>query len=469
MTDQQPPQRQQPPGSSGNDYDPNCPPPPPPPPPACPDPCAEPPKWGPPEIRKECCTNDHDCCGDGPTCCGWFDVDDPCVRAASADCGGEWTQITCTCTSSNEKCGCDDWDCGGYPRPTCVPCKPCEGLTPGDTPTPGDGGGGDGTCSDQLRRDLGALQKDIATQKAEQAARQAKIEADNKRQGELADLIGKFDGFVATYRTARPALLCREDCLSRFYRDTSKAFEKLSADCLKQLQAAINAELCAVEKVKCCQKNLESKLSTTTRLLWEKQEADRKLAKVEDGFKNIKAFDVWLGARFGKLEALVKDITPLLSDKDPQKLNSAFYLFYWKFVPLLCGCFPVAICCTDKNAPTDGGTTTDPKDYGKSTSRGGDGGTNPAPKSPHLGCGPGDWRPSVIDDETLRQLLCCAWYEVLKKRDEAQQRNGAVEAVKASLEYIKTQVPKDDAVDEKVKGRVEKIKCATAVTGPTAR
>jgi hypothetical protein len=176
-------------------------------------------------------------------------------------------------------------------------------------------------------------------------------------------------------------------------------------------------------------------------LVWEKQDADRRLAKVEDAFKNIKAFDTWVGARFTKLEALVKEITPLLGDKDPQKLNIAFYLFFWKFVPLLCGCFPVAICCGDASTPPPDGS-----------------------KSPHIGCGRGDWRPSVIDDETLRKLLCCAWYEVLEQRDEAQQKNAAVEAVKASLDYIKSQVPKDDAVDDTIEGRIEKIKCAAATT-----
>src|SRR5262245_46653477 len=87
---------------------------PPPPPPPCPDPCDEKPPWGPPEIRQECCTH-NPCCPEGTRCCTWESVEDPCVKAASADCGLPWTKITCTCESSNPDCDCQEW-CGSYPE-----------------------------------------------------------------------------------------------------------------------------------------------------------------------------------------------------------------------------------------------------------------------------------------------------------------------------------------------------------------
>ena len=91
-TPQRPPQ----PGTMASRPDDPYPPPPPPPPP-CPEPCEEPP-WGPPKIRPECCPDDRECCppdAHGGRPCTWNEVDDPCVRAASAECGGEWTKITC--------------------------------------------------------------------------------------------------------------------------------------------------------------------------------------------------------------------------------------------------------------------------------------------------------------------------------------------------------------------------------------
>src|SRR5574341_543809 len=91
-------------GPRGKDADDGCPPPPPPP---CPDPCDQERPWGPPRIRPECCPRDRECCPeDDQSYCTWDEVDDPCVRASSADCGLAWTQLKCKCESTNEDCNC---------------------------------------------------------------------------------------------------------------------------------------------------------------------------------------------------------------------------------------------------------------------------------------------------------------------------------------------------------------------------
>src|SRR5262245_53289628 len=102
----------------------------------CPDPCDQKPPWGPPQIRPECCPKRTCCPDDGKQCCTWEEVDDPCIRAISADCDVPWTMITCKCESSNKDCNCEVWGCGSYPPCKCVPCKPCEGLIP-DPKDPG--------------------------------------------------------------------------------------------------------------------------------------------------------------------------------------------------------------------------------------------------------------------------------------------------------------------------------------------
>ena len=90
----------------------------------CPDPCDQKPPWGPPQIRPECCPT-HTCCPDeGKQCCTWEEVDDPCIRAASANCNVPWTKITCKCESSNKDCNCEVWGCGELHRSTGAR-KPC--------------------------------------------------------------------------------------------------------------------------------------------------------------------------------------------------------------------------------------------------------------------------------------------------------------------------------------------------------
>ena len=367
------------------------------------------------------------------------------MRAASADCGLPWTKLTCKCESSNAECNCDEWDCGGFPDGMCVPCKPCEGLTPdGDDPTTGcEDPDGDGCNSDELRRQLEALKKCISSQQAEKAKIDADIKARQEREKELTALISTFDVIVDKYKAERHKLICREDCLKGFYRDTAKVFEKFPKECLEDLEKAINAELCALEKAKCCQKNLEWKLEKVTRLIWERQEAEKAWKKAEDAFKAIKDLPKWMGDQFTELEALKDQIAQALNDKDPQKHKVAFYLFYWRFVPGLCKRFKVAICCETKEADGAGVSENGP--------------------AVHIGCTPGDWHPSVIDVEILRKLICCAWDYVRAQKQNFHDKTAAVETAKHNLEFVKKQI--EDAaktLEDRIKSRIEQVVCAAA-------
>jgi hypothetical protein len=379
-------------------------------------------------------------------------VDDPCVRASSADCGIPWTKLTCTCESSNTDCTCDEWECGGYPHGQCVPCKPCEGLIPedGDTDPGGcEDPGLEGCNSDQLRRQLDALKKCISSQKGEKAKIDADIKAREDREKELTALVAAFDELVKAYRDNRQKLICREDCLNGFHRDYTKVFQdpqRFPEGCLKDLQTAINAELCAVEQAKCCQKNLDGKLKRVTKLLAEKEDAEKALRKAEDAFKAIKELHKWIADQFAALETLRDQIVQALNDADPQKHKWAFYQFYWKFVPQFCRRFPVAICC-DKPAATTAAAAATETDAAR------------------IGCKAGDWHPSVVTDEILRQLICCAWDYVRARKQDVQDRTEAVERTTRNLDFIKTQIPDDKALDARIKAKLEKVTCAPASSG----
>ncbi len=431
--------------------DDGCPPPTPPPcpPPPCPDPCDQDRPWGPPKIRPECCPEDRKCCPDGKSrCCNWDEVDDPCVRAASADCGGEWTKLKCKCESSNEKCKCDEWDCGCYPQGTCVPCEPCDGLLPTDPGQPGgcDDPGRTDCTSDELRKQLEALKKCISSQTTEQAKIAAEIKARQERQDELAKLITAFDAIVEKYKTERHKLICREDCLKGFHRDITKVFQDRSRfpeACLTEMQKAINAELCTLEKERCCQKNLEGKLSKSTKLIWEQTQADQNKAKAIDAFAAIQDLPKWMGDQFTALETLKDQIAQALNDKDPEKHKYAFYLFYWQFVPGLCKCFKVAICCKkDEN-----------EQYGKDEA------------AAHIGCQPGDWHPSYITVAKLKKLICCAWDFVRAAKEAAHKAAAAVQTAKDNLAFITTKAA-DDAktLDARIKSGLEKVTCTSSAS-----
>jgi len=438
----------------GRDKDEECqPPPPPPPPPPCPDPCDDDPPWGPPHIRPECCPDDRQCCPeDERGYCTWDEATDPCVRASS--CGGDWTKIDCKCHSSNEQCNCEEWDCGCYPQGGCVPCKPCEGLLPEGDPTGGcdDPGRDDCTAAD-LRKQLDALQHCISSQEGEKAKIEADITARKQRETDLKTLVGTFDGIVEKYKNERQKLICSEDCLKGFYRDMTRVFHdkyKFPDGCLQKLQDAINVELCRLEREKCCQKNLEGKLTKVTRLIWEQQQADANLAKAQDAFTILQDLAKWIGDQFTDLDNLKTQIIAALNDDDPQKHKWAFYLFYWKFVPKLCKRFPVAICCKKKNEEPE-------KQYHSSEHHPSEHHTD------HIGCEPGDWHPSVITVKKLTKLICCAWDFVREQKEKAQEASGKVAEATRNLEYIKSKVKADEAaLEDYIKSQLNKVECKSA-------
>jgi hypothetical protein len=411
------------------------------------DPCDQERRWGPPEIRPECCPKDRDCCGtetDGGVC-SWDEVDDPCVRASSAECGVGWTRLSCKCESS-EGCGCDEWDCG-YPTEICVPCKPCEGLLPNgdDTGTNGPTEPGPNGCSYELRRQLEESQRDILAQQTEKAKIEAQIKSDQEREKELSALVADFDKVLDKYKTDRPKLICREDCLKRFYDDTVAALQQeFSEQCLDDMRDEVNDQLCWIERNRCCQKNLEWKLEKATRLLWEQKEAEKQWKKISDAFAALKDLGKWIGDVFTDLEKLKDQITQALNEKDALRRRWAFYLFYWKFVPRFCRRFPVAFCCESPQTPDQRGQT-----------------YTPTPSQPpHIGCKPGDWFPSKIDRDLLEQLICCAWKTVGETKASLDTKNAEVEKAKQNLAFIKKQAEDaGKALEDRIKSRIEGVVC----------
>ena len=424
----------------------------------CPDPCDDEPRWGPPKIRPECCTHDPCCPGDERHCCTWESVDDPCVRAASADCDLEWTKITCKCESSNKDCNCEVWGCGTYPQGICVPCKPCEGLIP-DPNHPGSGcddPGRDDCTSEDLRKQLDALSQCISAQQCAKAKIEADIKARNERATALTELITKFDGIIKDYKDQRHKLICREDCLKGFHRDISAVFSKYEG--ADELTEYINKQLCQLEKEKCCQKNLEGKLSNVTKLIWRQQEADKQKQKADKAFEIIKDLPKWLDDKFKELEALKEQIAQALNDVDPQKQKWAFYLFYWKFVPKLCRCFPFPFCCDDKSGYGEGGTAQTSHQHGKPGYEPGSPTRSPDEPIDHLGCKPGDWHPSAITDEKLRVLICCAWDYQRKQKQNLQDATDRVADITTNLAFIKAKVDADDkSLDDRIKSGLSRV------------
>ena len=411
-------------------------------PPPCPDPCdQEPPKWGPPRIPDDCCPK-RTCCPDAKTCCTWEDIDDPCLRATS--CGGEHTIITCKCESSNKKCNPEVWECGCCPPGTCVPCKPCEDLIPDptdpggcDEPKPGD------CTSEDLQKQLNALNQCIASQQGEKA----RIEADIKTRGERADalreLIKSFDGIIKKYKEQRYKLVCREDCLKGFHRDISEYFKKKYPEGhLNELKRVINLALCDLEKERCCQKNLEGKLTIVTKLTWKQQEAQKELDKANKAFEIIKDLPKWIEDRFKELEDLKEEIAKALNSTDPDGYKLAFYLFYWKFVPKLCKCFPFPFCCDETTPPPTTQAAAAPQNK----------------PLDHLGCKPGDWHPSRISEEDVKALICCASESVSKKKKALQDINDRIADVNNNLAFIKKKA-EDDAktLEDRIKSAINRV------------
>ncbi|HYV10444.1 MAG TPA: hypothetical protein VE980_06100 [Pyrinomonadaceae bacterium] len=420
--------------------------------PPCPDPCDQKPKWRPPDIRTECCPP-RTCCPDHESCCTWEEVDDPCIRAASSACSNkDWTKITCKCESSNTHCNCDVWGCGIYPPVYCVPCKPCEKLIP-DPKVPDTSGcddpDRDNCSSDDLRQQLDALKKCISSQQNAKARIEADIKARNERADALNDLIKTFDDILKKYKTERYKLICREDCLKGFYRDINAYFLKFPEAFLNSLRDSINAELCKMEMERCCQVNTERKLSTLTKLIWQQKEAEKELANANKALEIVKDLPKWLDDRFKELETLKDAIAQGLNDPDPEKQKFAFYLFYWKFVPKLCRCFPFPFSCGNKPADT---TTQQPQGQGQTQA------PTPPPPPEHLGCEPGDWHPSEITVEKLQALICCAWDYARQQKQHLQDVNDHVAEATANRDFVKKKVEDDlKTLDDRIKSGLAKI------------
>lgn len=344
----------------------------------------------------------------------------------------------------------------------CVPCKPCEGLIPeddgGDTPTGGcDDPPPNGCSSDALRLQLEANKRCITSKQTEKVQLETEIKARQDRDKELAALIASFDGIIDKYKNERHKLVCREDCLKGFYRDTAKIFDdptRFPQDCKTGLQSAINQELCKLELEKCCQKNLEWKLEKPTRLIWEQKEAEKAWKKADEAFALIKDLPKWMTDQFDKLEKLKDQIAAALNDKDPQKQKWAFYLFYWKFAPGLCKRFKVAICCKAPQtaAPVTAAAAAPPP-------------TTPVAPTPstHIGCAPGDWHPKTITEDALRKLICCAWDYVKEEKLKFQNATAAVDKAKQHLEFIKKKVEDDDkGIEDRIRAGLDKVTCGAA-------
>jgi hypothetical protein len=458
-----------------------------------------------------------------------------------------------------------------------VPCKPCDGLIPGDDPNPDDckEPPREGCDPDELRKQLDAVNRCITSEKAKEAELEKKIADRENYRAELKQFIDAFETFIKNYSDKWHDLKCREQALKSFYRDTAKDFQdpyKFPEQCLRDMQKAINDELCDLERTKCCLKNLDGKLgkdsggkpTKVTKLLWEQQRASERLEKSNKALDNLKTFGDWIDGQFKALEKLrdgegdKPGITKLLCSSKPEERNVAFYRFFWEFAPKLCKRFPVAICCKDDDCgqppqyppgqqpppdqygqqppnpypggqpqppgygqpgqppagyptqppqggygqpptppphggygppptpPPQGGygpppTQPPPGAYGQPQQ----GGYNPpqyqnpaqnpnpqyppgqyppqppTPKPPtRIGCEPGDWHPSAITVDELKQLVCCAWDEVRKKRDELADADNAVARAESNQKLISEKATADEAtLESRIETKVKKVKC----------
>jgi len=152
-----------------------------------------------------------------------------------------------------------------------------------------------------------------------------------------------------------------------------------------------------------------------------------------------------------------------VNDKDPQKHRYAFYLFYWRFVPTFCKRFKVAICCPKKQ---DTEQPPPPGDYAPSQPPPGDyAPVQPPPAGDyappvHIGCTPGDWHPSKINEDTLQRLICCAWDYVRSEKAKFQEATAAIDTAKQHLEFIKKKVEEDGkTLEDRIKERIEQVVC----------
>jgi deferrochelatase/peroxidase EfeB len=308
-------------------------------------------------------------------------------------------------------------------------------------PDPKDPGGCDDpdrdNCSaDDLRKQLVALTQCISSQQSAKARIEADIKARGERADALKELIKNFDDILKKYKEQRHKLICREDCLKGFYRDINTYFSKFPSKYLDDLEKSINKELCEMEMERCCQVNLERKLTTVTKVIWQQQEAEKELNKANKAVEIIKDLPKWLDERFKELETLKDEIAQALNDTDQQKHKWAFFLFYWKFIPKLCRCFPFPFCCGKED-----------EDQSQET-----------PPSEHLGCEPGDWHPSAITVERLQALICCAFDYARKQKQNLQDATDRVADATRNLEFVKNKVVEDaKTLDDRIKSGLAKI------------
>jgi hypothetical protein len=471
-----------------------------------------------------------------------------------------------------------------------VPCKPCDGLVPGDEPSPDDcqEPPRDGCDPDELRKQLDALNRCITSRKAEQDRLTKELADRDKYKLDLEALIKDFDAYVKNYSDKWHDLKCREEALKSFYRETAKVFQdpyRFPETCLREMQTAINGELCSLERTKCCLKNLDAKLGTDrdgnatklTKLLWEQKSAVDRVTKSDRALANLKAFGDWIGGQFTDLEKLrdgegdKPGIKRLLCSADPQDHNVAFYRFFWLFAPKLCKRFPVAICCKGdghghtyppgeqpppdqygqqpptpytQGAPQQQGPQgqqappypypgyggpghqppgqqppgyptpppqggygqpgQQPPGYAPQPGPGGYGqpptppapggyGTpqypnpgqqpnpqyppeqypphHPTPKPPQrIGCEPGDWHPSGIKVDDLKQLICCAWDDARKKKEELAEADNAVARAKSNQTLISDKVKADEpTLESRIEAKVKKVNCHSGAGGCSGR
>src|SRR5258708_30087650 len=196
------------------------------------------------------------------------------------------------------------------------------------------------------------------------------------------------------------------------------------------------------------------KLAKDTRVICEEKDALSELTRATDAFAALKDLPGWIAKQFDTLEKWKTKMADVLNDPDPQKRNYAFYLFYWKFVPGLCGRFRVAICCKEHESPAPPPASAEQYHHQPPPQP-------PQPEPPaHIGCARGDWHPSVITVETLKQLICCAWDYVREKEQAQRDKAAAHQLVDRNLTFIKAKVTADQwTLEDRIKAKREKGKC----------
>jgi hypothetical protein len=292
-----------------------------------------------------------------------------------------------------------------------------------------------------LQAKLEELKRCIATQSTQKAAVDEVIKAAQDQQKELEILVSGFVGILDKYEKARPALLCREDCLRGFVQKTKATLDaKLTLALRKALTDSINIEYCKLRTIECCKQDLDNKLTCTTDLIKERDQLKREADRAESAFKDLKDFAGWIDKRFKTLEDFQKAITETQQSQDENKYRLMFYLFYWKFIPDFCFKFTPQICSEESG--TDGNQQ-------RRTSS----------EIVSMGQKIGDWHPSQIDREALGELICCAWSLVNKTKAKYQREQAEVAAKQSQRTFITDKHKQDvDRLDKTIRDKLAKAK-----------